>query len=303
MSLKKIFYKLTSKKKYNNLKGEIGKEEIKNWYRLNFQEKISKIQKTIDQKKELNFLHSGHLGDIIDSLALIKELSKTHKCNLFIQANKKSIANNSNHPAGNFFLNEKMVNKLLPLLKAQVFLNHVDVYTNENINIDLNLFREIYIKMNMASTRWYFHITGVHADLSSPYLTVDSHKEIKDKVIILRSLRRNNVLISYSFLKKYKNLIFIGLEDEFNELKKQVPNLGFYNCKNFLEMAQIIKGNKFFLGNITFGYCLAEAMKVPRLLECCHDGDLAAVHPNGKNSYEFFFQDHFEKWFDYLYNL
>ena len=53
MSLKKIFYKLTSKKKYNNLKGEIGKEEIKNWYRPNFQEKISNIQKSIEQKNLL----------------------------------------------------------------------------------------------------------------------------------------------------------------------------------------------------------------------------------------------------------
>ena len=89
--------------------------------------------------------------------------------NDFIESNKKSILNNSNHPAGNFFLNEKMVNKLLPLLKSQVFLNQVDIYNNENIDIDLNLFREIYTKMNMASTRWYFYITGMHADLSVPY--------------------------------------------------------------------------------------------------------------------------------------
>ena len=38
------------------------------------------------RKNELNFLHSGHMGDIINALPVIKQLSKTHKCNLFIQS-------------------------------------------------------------------------------------------------------------------------------------------------------------------------------------------------------------------------
>jgi len=300
MLVKKLFYKLTNKKKYNNYKTGLDNEK---WYKLNFKKKISDIQNIINNKKELNFLHSGHLGDIIDSLALLKEFSKTHKCRLLIESNKKLINFDITHPAGNVFLNEKMLDKLLPLLKAQNYLNYVGEYKNEIIDIDLNLFREIYTKMNMISTRWYFYITGMHTDLSLPYLFAEPHKILKQKIVIVRSTRRNSRLIDYSFLRKYKNLLFIGLEDEFKSLKKQIPNLEFYDCKNFLEMAQIIRGCKFFLGNITFGYCIAEAMKVPRLLECSHDGDLAAIHPNGKNCYEFFFQEHFEKWFDYLYNL
>ena len=43
----------------------------------------------------------------------------------------------------------------------------------------------------------------------------------------------------------YKNLIFIGTKDEYEDLKKEVPNLEFYDCKDFLEMAQIIKSSKF----------------------------------------------------------
>ena len=139
-----------------------------------------------------------------------------------------------------------MINNFLPLLQSQNFISDVKMYNNEKIDIDLNLFREIYTKMNMASTRWYFHITGVHTDLSMPYLFVEPHKELKKKVVIIRSKRRNSRLIDYSFLKNYKNLLFIGLEDEFELLKKQIPNLEFYNCKNFLEMAQIIKASKFF---------------------------------------------------------
>tara|TARA_B100000579_G_C22798532_1_gene838456 strand:+ start:153 stop:1067 length:915 start_codon:yes stop_codon:yes gene_type:complete len=304
MFINKIFYKLTNRKKYNELKGEQGNKERKAWYETSFRKKISDIQNKIQNNNNLNFLHSGHLGDIIDSLALIKELSKSHKCNLFIESNKKVGKSQHNHPAGQYYLNENMINKILPLLKSQSFLNEVNYYKNEKIDINLNFFREIYTKMNMASTRWYFHISGVHTDLSNPYLDVDPHKNIgNNKVVLIRSSRRKNILVNYSFLKKYDNLLFIGLHQEYEDLKRQIPNLEFHDCSDFLEMAQIIKGSKFFLGNITFGYCIAEALKVPRLLECSHDGDLAAVHPSGKNSYEFFFQDHFEKWFDYLYKL
>ena len=116
-------------------------------------------------------------------------------------------------------------------------------------------------------------------------------------------MRRNSIFINYKFLNNYKDLLFIGLESEFKLLKDQIPNLDFYNCENFLEMAEIIKSSKFFLGNISLGYCIAEALKVPRLLEISDDGDLASMHPNGKNAYDFCFQGHFEKWFDYLYNL
>ena len=33
---------------------------------------------------------------------------------------------------------------------------------------------------------------------------------------------------------------------EFNELKKEIGNLEFHECKDFLEMAQIIKSSRFF---------------------------------------------------------
>ena len=102
-------------------------------------------------------------------------------------------------------------------------------------------------------------------------------------------------------MSKYNNLLFVGLEEEYKNLKKEVPNLEFYNCKDFLEMAEIIKSSKFFLGNLSFGYAMAEGLKVPRLLESCPD--FPTMYPNGKNAFDFYFQEHFEKLFDYLYRL
>ena len=59
-------------------------------------------------------------------------------------------------------------------------------------------------------------------------------------------------------------------------------------------MAEIIKSCKLFIGNLSFGYTIAEALKTPRLLESYLDFPL--VYPNGLNGYEFYFQAHFEKY-------
>ncbi len=109
----------------------------------------------------------------------------------------------------------------------------------------------------------------------------------------MRSLRRQNKYIKFKFLNKYKNLIFIGLYNEYLDLKKQIKNLKFHNCKNFLEMAEIINASRLFIGNLSFGYTLAEGLKKPRLVESYLDFPL--IYPNGTNGCEFYFQEHFEK--------
>ena len=68
--------------------------------------------------------------------------------------------------------------------------------------------------------------------------------------------------------------------------------------KIFLELAEIIKSCKLFIGNLSFGYALAEAIKVPRLLES--QPDFPLVYPNGENAYDFYFQEHFELLFKKL---
>ena len=246
MILQKLWLKIFNKKKYIKFKNERSVIFNKNLFDKNIKKRLQDIDLVLKDKKEISFLHSGNLGDIINSLPVIKEISKNKICNLFIEKNKllPTQAQNLNHPLGKYYLTENSVNKILPLLKKQDYIKNVNIFNNQKIDINLNFFRELPINFNIDSVRWYFHITGVHADLNKPYLHNIENHAVKDKIIIIRTNRRKNYLINYNFLNNYDNTLFLGLEDEYNELKKEIPNLIFYECKDFLEMAQIIQSSK-----------------------------------------------------------
>ncbi|MBA9072313.1 hypothetical protein GGR22_000439 [Flavobacterium gossypii] len=299
MGLAKYWYKYTNKKKYRSLKNKLNQEKRIKRYNRDYSSIIQGILHKIQHQKNLSFRHSGHLGDIVYSLPVIKELSKTHNCTLYIRADKPMTSEYYKHPSGNVMLSKKIISKFLPLLQEQDYLRHAAFWEDEEIDIDLDLFRDLPVDFSFLSHRWYFHIAGIQPDLNQKYLEVADHATIKDKVVIVRSLRAQNYFADYSFLSKYENLLFIGIREEYEELKKMVPNLEFYDVKDFYEMAQIIKSSKFFLGNQSFAYALADGLKVPRLLEA--NPEFPVVYPIGEKAYDFYFQEHFEFYFDKLY--
>ena len=211
-----------------------------------------------------------------------------------MQVNKKIPKHvvSRDHPFGEVYLSENSINKMMPLLKNQDYIKNVEVFNGQEIDIDLNFFRELPLNFNIDSVRWYFHITGVFPDLSKSYIDVLENNKFKNFIVIMRSLRRQNKYIDYSFLKSYKNLVFLGLRNEYEHLRNLIPNLEYHDSKDFLELSSIIKNSKMFIGNLSFGYALAEALKVPRLLESGPNFPL--VYPNGNHGYDFYFQSHFK---------
>jgi len=300
--LKKILLKITNKESYYKFKNNQSIKSKENLYKDKIKIFLENVDKNLKSKKEISFLHSGHLGDLINALPLIKEISKTRKCNYYIESEKKipDHVKGDLHPFGSVYLSKKSVSMVLPLLRRQPYLNYVEEYKNQNIDIDLNFFRKLPLNFNLDSVRWYSHLTGIHPNLTEPYIETDEHKSIKNKIIIIRTLRRKNFLINYKFLNNYKEVFFLGLKNEFLDLKKDIQNLEFYDCKDFLEMAEIIKSSRVFIGNLSFGYTLAEGMKIPRLLES--NPEFPLVYPNGGMGYDFYFQNHFEMIFKKLYS-
>lgn len=300
--MNKFFLKLFNKNKYQELKYQLQQSQNLKHYNDEIKSKLEKISNSINKKKELTFLHSGHLGDVINALPIIREVSINSKCKLYLEINRMMPSGMSydGHPSGKYYMSENSVKKLIPLIKNQQYISEVEVYKNENIDIDLNLFRSLPINFNIDSVRWYFHLVGMHPNLKESYININPHTEIKNKIVIMRSLRRQNKMISYNFLNEYERPLFIGLKKEYEDLKQELKNLEFYDCKDFIELASIIKGCRVFIGNLSFGYALAEAIKVKRMLESGPDFPL--VYPNGENAYDFYFQSHFENLFKKLYN-
>jgi len=84
--LKNFLPKFLNKKQYLKNKKLEQITNDKDIFKNNYEDRINKIQECLTKKKEISFLHSGHSGDIILNFPVIKELSKTHKCKLFIQS-------------------------------------------------------------------------------------------------------------------------------------------------------------------------------------------------------------------------
>ena len=243
MIFKKFWAKLTNNQKYQELKYKEQSKKNVLIFKKHYENEINLIKKKIYSQERLNFFHSGHAADIINVLPVIKKLSINHKCNLYINLNKP-IKFYYKHPAGKYYINDKIFKMLLPLLQKQKYLNEIKVFDNHKIDINFDLIRELPINLLFDNATYASVVTGINPDLSSVYIDADEHKEHKKKIIIQRTFRYRNELINYKFLNKYGNLIFVGTPNEYEDLKNDIPNLGFYDCKDFLDMANIIKSSK-----------------------------------------------------------
>lgn len=291
--LQKFWYRLTDKPKYYDLKIALKAKKYTDKYTEDLQKKFKDIATAIANKNELNFKHSGHMGDILYALPVIKELSKTRKCNLLLHTNRSDGGNYYKHPSGNIMLSERSAKMLLPLLRAQSYLNSVEIYNDETIDVNLDLFRKLPFSHNFHSVRWFYHLTGVHADMTDFYLEVPPHETIKDKIVVVRTFRARNSFVDYSFLNSYKDVLFLGTKEEYEDFRLNVPTAMFYDVTDFMELAQIIKSSRFVIANQTFAYAIAEGLKHPRLLEA--NPDIPVVYPVGGQGYDFYFQNHFEE--------
>ena len=300
MFLKKLWLKLTNSNEFRAQKFLQIREEAKIDFKKRFENEIELIHRKIKNQKKLNFLHSGHAADIVNLLPVIKELSLDHECNLFININKP-LKFYYKHPAKGVFINEKIFKILKPLLDNQNYLNKVEVYKDQPIDIKLDMYRDMPINQLFDNITYASISTGIQPDYSQAFLNADDHSTINNKIIIQRTFRYRNDFINYSFLNDHKDLFFIGTEEEFLDLKKELKNLNFYDCKNFLDMASVIKSSKLVIANSSIAFPIAEGLKKPRLLEACPY--FPAAQPHGFNAYNFYFQPHFESLFYKLIKL
>lgn len=75
-------------------------------------------------------------------------------------------------------------------------------------------------------------------------------------------------------------------------MREQVPAMTFLESSDFHHLAALISGSRLFIGNQSFPFAIAEALKVNRLLEVYYN--VPNVIVAGRNGYDFCFQKQFE---------
>jgi hypothetical protein len=294
--IKTAWWRFFNKKQYRLSKQEAYHHKIDAFLSGNKTLTIPDIKAIAAENGKLNFVHTGNAGDVIFALPVLKKLHDIVKepLNLLLKINEPMrLSGGFVHPLNNVMLNQATVDFLKPLMLAQPYINSCEVYIDEHIDINLSLFRQAGIRQDRGNiARWNFYTTGVTANLSEKWLFVEPDTKYNNSVVVARSQRYNNPIIDHSFLAKYPDVVFLGVKAEYENMKKLVPNIKWVPVKNFLEMAQIIAGSKFFIGNQSFPFSLAEGLKAPRILETYHAAPNVIIE--GADGYDFYFQSHFE---------
>jgi hypothetical protein len=246
-------------------------------------------------KPYLSFSHIGMSGDIIYAIPAMRALAKQKNIRLYISTTTKTMYRpRMKHPSKQFTFSQKALDYIKPLLLAQEGFEECSVLNSQTIDFDLNSFRKYPFNYNVGSiVRWYFLTFGINYNTSLPWLSVTPNSNYNNEIVIARSFRYRAHGIDYSFLKKYNNISFLGIEEEFKDLQQQLPQLKYISTDNALQMAEIIKGCQLFIGNQSFPFAIAEALKVKRVLEVSFECPNVIVE--GDDGFDFCYQAQFEK--------
>lgn len=245
----------------------------------------------------ITFKHSGNSGDIIYAIPTMKAIAKDQGISLHLYLNRPAdYAAHIKHPLGNVTFNQKTYDMMKPLIMSQPDFIDCNVLLNEKdpVDVDLDIMRDYPMLLDRGNiARWYFLVFAVNFDLNQPWLAVPSSNDMNDAIVIARSQRYQAPGIHYRFLRKYPDVYFVGLESEYQAMKKMVPNIQYRPVNDFLELASVIAGSRLFIGNQSFPFSLAEALKVNRLLELYFECPNVNVY--GDKGFDFSFQHQFEK--------
>ena len=260
----------------------------------------------------ITYKTSSPAGDLISFLAGIKQMYKeTGKKGIVYQRLEMvgmgypdSIHPYQNQEGEPVCMTRQIFDMLVPLLRSQDYIEDYRVYNGETVDFNFDLIRlERYTgQPNTSLSRWYSYVfPEMASDLSEPSLTVYGGEK-RNKIVVNFTQRYRSHIIDYHFLREYQNqIVFAGLKKEHeifcNTWNLEIPLLV---VNDFLELAKVINNSLFFAGNASMCFQIAEALKVPRILETFPR--MPNVVPTGKFAYDFYHQDAVEFYFRKLIN-
>ena len=225
-------------------------------------------------KANVSVKHSGHIGDILYSLNIIKSIVDKHgPIDLYLGFD---VANQTpNHPSGKYTMTDKSFAYILPLLESLPFIGDVYKHNGQLIDYDLDKFR--LQGFNLASNdlrKWYSYVyPDFEVNLSDKLIESNkTYDYLKDAVVINLTKRYRNSSINYRLLSELNRPIyFVGLEEEHILFQLYEIEHKRIVVKDALHMSNILNSCYLFIGNQSSTFALAEQMKINRALEV-HNG-------------------------------
>lgn len=255
-----------------------------------------------------NSYNSGDLITLLPGLNAIYQRTGT-KCIVYQALDLPAFYyDGAEHPIKNsegtpVCMNGQTFDMMRPLLLMQEYIEDYVVFEGQHIDINFDDTRDrkkIPIPYGNIHHWAFFIAPQLSCDLSKRWVSASGmyskkiQQIVRDKLVINRTKRYHNPYIHYYFLRQYEgNVVFVGLEKEHADFdEKWGLSTEYLPISDFVELAAAINQGKGFLGNQSFCWHLADAMKVPRVLEYCPQ--FPNCHPTGANGYAFLYQEALE---------
>lgn len=204
-----------------------------------------KYQDIIKQKTlpDTRFLHTHDLGDIIASLPVIRSLGGGH---LVITRHPRMEEMRGRDLKGERFESLKSLIQDQPYIKSFTYEDEPG-----KVDVDFSEFRKVYHPTKNLIDCMAEWVGAKDVDLS-PWLQASPSPTTRDKVIVARSPRYNNMSFPWGRVawEHGRNMVFLGLDDEWHRFQGMLGRaIERLTVNNFKEMAEAIAGSKLFIGN------------------------------------------------------
>ena len=205
------------------------------------------------------FLHSGHIGDIIAFLPLMRKLGGGH------------IVITDHNKTPQLMMEGFKYESIKPLLECQDYISGVSFEKNPtNIDFDVTGFRKYWgtgtiIEMQAKEL-------GVEPCIEK-WLQVKPNLNLQGKIVCCRSTRyRNDSFPWLEIANKFRHkMVFIGVHDEYGDFVNRFGKVDRFLTNNCLDIAQAIAGSDIFIGNQSSPFWMAAGLHHPLIQETCLD--------------------------------
>ena len=222
------------------------------------------------------FNHSGNIGDVLYSLNFAREFAAANGEGRFRINLQKNVPLElqHDHPCGKLLMDAAACEFLRPLLEFQPYIVGVSVSeAPPEGSSDLSQFRNLSLFHSAGDVRYYYYALTAFPlpkDFTSPMLTAPHDARAEGKIVIFRSLRYRNPLVSYKGLNDLADqVLFVGLPEEHEDFCRTQFPVAYQPVGNALELAGLLNSAKLTIGNQCGLFAVAEQLKVPRRLESC----------------------------------